>query len=251
MGWANHPGTGGPWTVPGWGVVPKDNGRPYAFGWEFEGGYEPYTDEMHDFMARCAAGTLQWLDTMPDTPGPAPLECWDEHKGWAGPRKPDRIGYTTASGRARIAAVRGTASSTTTTTTDTGVTDMRALRTPDGSIWLATDLDVVPTGNPGLAGSVAKAWGPYVDMTREEVTELQQNAAERRRILLDDLARQVAAQSVPGEVHELEGAPIVDAVSLAAALAGDPSFVGSLARALRFELDKAARDGDPSTGPVT
>lgn len=100
MAWANHPGAGGPWSVPGWGTIPVNNGRPYIFGWEFEGGYEPYTDDMHDFMARCGAGTLDWL-------GGAPLECWDEHKGWAGPRKSDRIGYTTASGRARIAAVRG------------------------------------------------------------------------------------------------------------------------------------------------
>lgn len=98
MGWANHPGAGGPWSVPGWGTVPVNNGRPYIFGWEFEGGFEPYTDEMHDFMARCGAGTLDWL-------GGAPVECWDEHKGWAGPRKPDRIGYTTASGRSRIATV--------------------------------------------------------------------------------------------------------------------------------------------------
>ena len=108
LGWANHPGTGGPWAVPGWGTVPKDNGRPYILGWEFEGGYLPYTDEMHEFMARCGAGSLDWLGTLPGNPGPAPLECFDEHKGWAGPRKPDRIGYTTASGRARIAAVRGT-----------------------------------------------------------------------------------------------------------------------------------------------
>lgn len=108
LGWANHPGAGGPWPVPGWGTIPADNGRPYILGWEFEGGYEPYTDEMHDFMARCGAGTLDWLGTLPGNPGPAPLECWDEHKGWAGPRKSDRIGYTTASGRARIAAVRDT-----------------------------------------------------------------------------------------------------------------------------------------------
>ncbi len=101
MGWANHPGLGGPWSVPGWGTVPKDNGRPYIFGWEFEGGLEPYTDEMHDFMARCGAGTLDWL-------GNAPLECWNEHSGWAPGRKIDRLGYTAASGRARIAAVRGT-----------------------------------------------------------------------------------------------------------------------------------------------
>lgn len=109
LGWANHPGAGGPWSVPSWGTVPRDNGRPYIFGWEFEGGYLPYTDEMHDFMARCGAGTLDWLGTLPGNPGPAPLECWGEHKEpWAPGRKVDRIGYTAASGRARIAAVRGT-----------------------------------------------------------------------------------------------------------------------------------------------
>lgn len=108
MGWANHPGEGGPWSVPGWGTVPRNDGRPRIFGWEFEGGYLDYTDEMHDFMARCGAGTLDWLGTLPGNPGPAPLACWGEHKEpWAPGRKTDRIGYTAASGRARIAAVRG------------------------------------------------------------------------------------------------------------------------------------------------
>lgn len=103
MGWANHPGAGGPWSVPGWGTIPRNNGRPYIFGWEFEGGLNEadWTDEFHEFMARCGAGTLDWL-------GGAPLECWDEHKGWAPARKIDRLHYTTASGRQRIAAVRGT-----------------------------------------------------------------------------------------------------------------------------------------------
>jgi hypothetical protein len=107
MGWANHPGEGGPWTAPGWGTVPRDNGRPYVLGWEFEGGYLEYTDEMHDFMARCGAGTLDWLGWL-NGREPAPLECWGEHKDpWAPGRKVDRIGYTAASGRARIATVRG------------------------------------------------------------------------------------------------------------------------------------------------
>jgi hypothetical protein len=112
LGWANHPGEGGPWTVPGWGTVPRNNGRPYLLGWEFEGGYLDYTDEMHDFMASCGAGSLDWLGTLPGNPGPAPLECHDEHLGWAGTRKVDRKGYTTASGRSRIAAVRGTRTTT-------------------------------------------------------------------------------------------------------------------------------------------
>ncbi len=108
MGRANHPGTGGPWSVPGWGTVPVNNGRPYIFGWEFEGGIVAWTDAMHDFMARCGAGTLDWLGTLPGNPGPAPLECWGEHLTWAPGRKIDRLGYTTASGRQRIAAVRDT-----------------------------------------------------------------------------------------------------------------------------------------------
>ncbi|TFV90380.1 hypothetical protein [Blastococcus sp. CT_GayMR16] len=107
LGWANHPGAGGPWSVPGWGTVPLDNGRPYILGWEFEGGYLEYTDEMHDFMARCGAGTLEWLGWL-NGREPAPLECFGEHKDpWAPGRKIDRIGYTAKSGRARIAAVRG------------------------------------------------------------------------------------------------------------------------------------------------
>ena len=106
MGWANHAGEGGPWPVDGWGTVPRNEGRPRIFGWEFEGGYEPYTDEMHDFMARCGAGTLDWLGVL-NHREPAPLDCWGEHKEpWAPGRKVDRIGYTAASGRARIAGIR-------------------------------------------------------------------------------------------------------------------------------------------------
>jgi hypothetical protein len=101
MGYANHSGLGGPWSVPGWGTVPRDDGRPYIFGWEFEGGYpESWTgvhERMHDFMARCNGATLEWIG--------APLSCSGEHKTWAPTRKIDRLNYTTESGRAKIAAV--------------------------------------------------------------------------------------------------------------------------------------------------
>lgn len=94
MAWANHPGAGGPWPGPG-GTVPKDNGRPYVFGWEFEGGIEPWTDAMHTFMAQCLGASAQWMGQS--------LECVGEHGDpWAKGRKIDRLGYTAASGRQRI-----------------------------------------------------------------------------------------------------------------------------------------------------
>src|SRR5690606_16057585 len=62
MGWANHPGQGGPYTVE-LGTIPANNGRPYLFGWEHEGGLRlaDWTPEMRRNMGRCHAGTLRWL----------------------------------------------------------------------------------------------------------------------------------------------------------------------------------------------
>jgi hypothetical protein len=96
MGWANHPGAGGPLRV-GRYTIPRDQARPYLFGWEMEGGLEPWSDEMHDFMARCFAGTLDWIGTN--------VECHVEHKTWAPDRKIDRLNYTLARARERISAV--------------------------------------------------------------------------------------------------------------------------------------------------
>lgn len=127
LGWANHPGFGGPLTVRGplgAFTIPKDNARPYAWGTEYEGGY---TDEVWDreytnkrtgktmpfreFMGRCNAALCEaiWL------PGVSSRDRYDqitpemdlsgyhgEHKTWAPGRKPDRRNYTTESGRAEI-----------------------------------------------------------------------------------------------------------------------------------------------------
>ena len=76
--------------------MPKDQGRPYLFGWEFEGGLEPWTDSMHEFMAQCSGATLQWLGQ--------PIDCHGEHSTWAFGRKIDRLGYTATTGRERIRA---------------------------------------------------------------------------------------------------------------------------------------------------
>jgi hypothetical protein len=109
LGYANHPGEGGPLTVPS-GIakpktytIPKDSARRYAFGWEFEGGLSEadwdrvYTNaktgkkmNFHEFMARCLNGTQQMYDL--------PLAAHTEHKTWAGTRKIDRLNYTAPSG---------------------------------------------------------------------------------------------------------------------------------------------------------
>jgi hypothetical protein len=105
LGYANHPGEGGPMTVPS-GVrkpltytIPRDSARRYAFGWEFEGGlassdwFRIYTNpatgkkmSFHEFMARCLNGTQAMYDL--------PLGAHAEHKTWAPTRKVDRMGYT-------------------------------------------------------------------------------------------------------------------------------------------------------------
>lgn len=95
MAWANHPGEGGPYKVAA-GTVPVNNGRPYFFGWEFEGGIveADFTPSYRRFMAACLAGTLDWLGR--DT------ESHAEHKTWAPGRKVDRLGYTLDKARQEI-----------------------------------------------------------------------------------------------------------------------------------------------------
>lgn len=104
MGWANHPGMGGPVTVES-GVIPQNNGRPYLFGWEFEGGLSAsdWPDSMHDFMARCLAGTLDFIGH--EQGRTITEKSHHEHKTWAPGRKSDRLGYTLSTARSRIATV--------------------------------------------------------------------------------------------------------------------------------------------------
>lgn len=127
LGWANHPGYGGPLTVRGplgSFTIPRDNARPYAWGTEYEGGY---TDEVWDrtytnrrtgkkmtfreFMGRANAGLCEaiWLPGINSrdrysriTPEMDLSTYHGEHKTWAPDRKVDRRNYTTASGRAEI-----------------------------------------------------------------------------------------------------------------------------------------------------
>jgi hypothetical protein len=117
LGYANHPGFGGPMVVPSGTskprtyTIPKDSARRYAFGWEFEGGlaasdwYRIYTNaktgkkmSFHEFMARCLNGTQDMYDL--------PLGAHAEHKTWAPTRKVDRMGYTKDSAIKRMKAYR-------------------------------------------------------------------------------------------------------------------------------------------------
>lgn len=128
---ANHPGYGGPWRVEGpcgAFTIPKDNARKYAWGTEYEGGYDDATwDRVYtnprtgismtfrEFMGRCNAGLAEaiWLPGVSShgryaaakNARPGALAGYHgEHKTWAPSRKPDRRGYTTETGRAELAA---------------------------------------------------------------------------------------------------------------------------------------------------
>ena len=106
LGYANHPGAGGPITVAGGYTIPKDSARRYAFGWEFEGGLSEadwdrvYTNPRNsksmtfrEFMGRCGAGIQDKYNL--------PLAAHLEHSTWT-TRKIDRLNYTQKSGIAEI-----------------------------------------------------------------------------------------------------------------------------------------------------
>lgn len=105
MGLANHPGKGGPVVANGH-RIPKDNGRYYMMGWEFEGGLnaDDWPPAYHDFMAKCLAGNIDYLDEM--NSHTVDERSHFEHSTWANGRKIDRLDKTLAVARAEIKAVR-------------------------------------------------------------------------------------------------------------------------------------------------
>lgn len=95
--WANHPGLGGPMAFSK-GTVPKDNGRPYLWGTEWDwDGVSRWPDEYLEWMACCDAG-------LADVFGLA-IEDQAEHKNWAPLRKIDRNDITRTTSIARTRAV--------------------------------------------------------------------------------------------------------------------------------------------------
>lgn len=106
FGYANHPGEGGPLTVPaltaGKFTIPKDSARRYAWGTEWEGGLaeadwdrvlaNPRTGHkmtMREFMGRSNAAIEKYMQIHE--------EAHLEHSTWTS-RKIDRLGYTAAKG---------------------------------------------------------------------------------------------------------------------------------------------------------
>lgn len=123
MGLANHPGEGGPLTLSGpMGsfTIPKDVARPFAWGTEYEGGFDEDTwDRVYenrrtgiklsfrDFMGRANAGLVEgiWLINGRGRRAGARVDLsgyHGEHKTWAPGRKPDRRNYDTERGRKEI-----------------------------------------------------------------------------------------------------------------------------------------------------
>lgn len=156
MAWANHPGQGGPWTFPT-ATVPANNGRPYIFGWEFEGGIDAadFTDSYREFMARCHRGTLAWLDL--------DEQSHIEHKTWAPNRKIDRLGYTLTQARNEITRI-----------TPKGDTmPFLPLNKGDGGPRHPKQSDVgFLQGLLARAGATIQVTGIYDDQTATAVTQL-------------------------------------------------------------------------------
>lgn len=104
FGYANHPGEGGPLTVPAYSggtyTIPKDSARRYAWGTEWEGGLSeadwdtmltnPRNGKrmtMREFMGRSNAALREYHK----------IAHHSEHSTWT-TRKIDRLNYTSASG---------------------------------------------------------------------------------------------------------------------------------------------------------
>lgn len=106
FGYANHPGAGGPITVPaltaGRFTIPRDSARRYAWGTEFEGGLSladwdrkltnPRTKDsmtFREFMGRSNAALEEYLQIA--------NHAHMEHSTWTN-RKIDRLGYSASKG---------------------------------------------------------------------------------------------------------------------------------------------------------
>lgn len=112
MGLANHSGSGGPWEISGF-QIPKDNGRYYFLGTEFEGGMNEseWTPEYRRFMGAVNAGKLDYIRELRRRKGFAGViedTALCEHSDWARPRgrKIDRAGYSQERGIAEMRAAR-------------------------------------------------------------------------------------------------------------------------------------------------
>lgn len=153
LGLANHPGEGGPITVPriGGGSVriPEDSARHLTWGTEWEhDGVSPWPADMQEFMGRAGAALTEWLEL--------PRETSMEHLTWAPHRKTDRNGYTAASGDAEIQRWRAagvTSTQAEPTNPHQEDEDMKVIQTADGRTWITNG----PFSAP-IAADLVKSW---------------------------------------------------------------------------------------------
>lgn len=57
---------------------------------------------------------------------------------------------------------------------------MRVARDPNGTVWLVTDLSVLPIQDPTLSGAAQKVWGDVVDVSMDEINALSADAGKRQ-----------------------------------------------------------------------
>lgn len=202
MGWANHPGAGGPYTLPG-GTIPRDVARPYLFGWEIEGGIvlADWPPAFRMLMGKCHAATLDWLGH--------DERSHIEHKTWAPTRKIDRLNYTLTSARAEVRA------------------NWNETPPPEDDMEITDDVPISPGSQPHLAGSKTLSVGGLLTYggaggfryindraglygnQAKMLTELAaiKAAVNGSPIDMTALAQQVAALVVPAVIEEFEQVP--------------------------------------------
>lgn len=107
MGIANHSGKGGPWNISGF-IIPRNNGRYYFLGTEFEGGLNEadWDADYRRFMGAVNAGKLDYINELRG--GIIKDTALTEHSMWAAGRKIDRAGYTHERGIKEMQAARRT-----------------------------------------------------------------------------------------------------------------------------------------------
>lgn len=106
--------------------------------------------------------------------------------------------------------------------------DMRLIRTPDGTIWKVTDLEVVAEGNNALAGALGKTWGAYVDVTQAEKDLIEADANARAARYLGNAQNYILGEQ-PGTDQTTWLLPLVNEIAgkvtaLAAQVAAAPGM---------------------------
>jgi hypothetical protein len=219
FGLANHPGEGGPISVPKTGGgsyrIPQDSARKYAWGTEFEGGdvesdwdrvlKNPRTGKQmtfREFMGRVGAAVQDYFGL--------PRGAHLEHLTWAPGRKVDRLHYTQAKGVTEIQKY----SSVITTpkppskppTTQPEEIDMAARE--DILNYTKACCIQIQNHNDQMLANTADALVKYIDTTRDKIIAADDISDEALKTQLDAVKSLIEELRVPNAT-----APEADAVT--------------------------------------